>query len=296
MLLETYYSVVVILCGVLVAVACALLSPFLVLRRMSLVGDAISHAILPGIALGFMLTHSRQSLMMTVGAAVAGLGTVWLIELLLKSQRVREDTAVALVFPALFAVGVLLMERFAHYVDLDPECVIYGDIEFAPFDQWSVAGVPLGPRPLWLLGAVAVMNLALVVVFYKELKLTTFDPALGDALGFPSSWLHYLLMTAVALTCVAAFESVGAILVVAFLIAPAATALLLTRRLRSLIRGSVFIAALAALGGYGLAREEVLDCSVAGGMATMAGALFVLAWIVAPRDGLLIRCRRAIKL
>jgi len=292
MSLDAYYSLVVVGCGVLVATACALLSPFLVLRRMALVGDAISHAILPGLALGFILTQSRQSLAMTVGAAVAGLATVWLIELLLKSRRVNADTAVALVFPALFALGVLLMERFAHYVDLDPECVIYGDVEFAPFDQWSLLGVPLGPRPLWILGGVTLLNLLLVLVFYKELKLTTFDPGLGDALGFRSTWMHYLLMTAVALTCVAAFEAVGAILVVAFLIIPAATAALITQRLSSMIRCSVLVGVVTAVTGYGLAREELLDCSVAGGMATMAGLIFFVVWIVAPRGGLLAQARR----
>lgn len=292
MSLDTYYSLVVVSCGVLVATACALLSPFLVLRRMSLVGDAISHAILPGLALGFILTQSRQSLAMTVGAAGAGLATVWLIELLLKSRRVNADTAVALVFPTLFALGVVLMERYAHYVDLDPECVIYGDVEFAPFDQWSLAGVPLGPRPLWILGGVTLVNLLLVFVFYKELKLTTFDPGLGDALGFHSAWMHYLLMTAVALTCVAAFESVGAILVVAFLIIPAATATLITQRLSAMIHCAVLVGVLAAVAGYGLAREELLDCSVAGGMATMAGLIFLVVWIVAPRGGLVAQFRR----
>ncbi|HMP03626.1 MAG TPA: metal ABC transporter permease [Gemmatales bacterium] len=289
---DVYYSLVVVACGILVSASCSLLGPFLVLRRMSLVGDAISHAILPGIALGFILTHSRQSLAMTLGAAAAGLVTVWLIELLLKSRRVSEDTSVALVFPMLFALGVLLMERFARYVDLDPECVIYGDIEFAPFDQWSLGGLALGPRPLWILAGVTLFNLLLVVLLYKELKLTTFDPALGDALGFHSGWMHYILMTAVALTCVAAFESVGAILVVAFLIVPAATAYLITDRLSRLLAWSVGFGVLAAVGGYGLAREELLDCSVAGGMATMAGLIFAGVWMAAPRQGLLAQLRR----
>jgi manganese/zinc/iron transport system permease protein len=293
---DLQYSLIVVAAGVLVATACALLGPFLLLRRMTLVGDAISHAILPGLALGFYLTLSRHSLVMAAGAAVAGLVTVWLVELLYRTRRVHEDTSIALVFPALFALGVLLMERCAHYVDLDPDCVIYGAIEFVPFDTLTIAGRNLGPTALWVLGAVTLANFVLVSLCYKELKLTTFDPGLGDTLGFSSAKLHYLLMTAVALTTVAAFESVGAIIVVAFLVAPAAAAYLLTDRLSVMLVWSVVLGVLSAVTGYLVAREEALDCSVAGAMATTAGAWFVLVWLLAPRHGLLQTLRRRLRL
>ena len=155
-----------------------------------MVGDAISHAILPGLAMAFALAHTRNSLVMMLGAGVAGLLTVWLVELLYRSRRVYEDTSIAIVFPALFAVGVILMERYAHYVDLDPDCVIFGDIEFAPFDDVYLGGVWLGPKAVLVLGLVTLLNLGLVLLFYKELKLCTFDPALGEALGFRPTRMH----------------------------------------------------------------------------------------------------------
>jgi manganese/zinc/iron transport system permease protein len=293
---ELTYTLVILLTGALVASACALLGTFLVLRRMALVGDAISHAILPGLALAFALTHSRNSLVMLAGAAVAGLVAVWLIEMLYRSQRVAEDTSIAIVFPALFALGVILMERYAHYVDLDPDCVIYGDIEYAPLDLLTLGGASLGPRALWVLGVVTLLNLGFVLLFYKELKLSTFDPGLGHALGFSPARVHYLLMSAVSITTVAAFEAVGAILVVAFLIVPAAAAYLLTDRLGVMLGLAVVLGVISSTTGYFVAREEVLDCSVSGAMAAMAGVVFVLVWVVAPRHGLLANLRRRRKL
>jgi manganese/zinc/iron transport system permease protein len=172
-------------------------------------------------------------------------------------------------------------------VDLDPDCVIFGDIEYVPFDNITLGGLWLGPKALWVLGIVTLVNLGFVLLFYKELKLCTFDPALGEALGFKPTRIHYLLMTAVALTTVAAFESVGAILVVAFLIVPAAAAYFLTDRLWVMLILAVLFGVFSAVTGYFVAREEVLDCSVSGAMASMAGVWFGLIWLVAPRYGLL---------
>lgn len=293
---DLYYTLMVLLTGVLVATASALLGTFLVLRRMALVSDAISHAILPGIALGFVATHSRHPLVMLVGAAIAALVTVWLVETLYRTRRVHEDTAIGVVFPALFAIGVILMDRYAHYVDLDLDCVLYGEIEFVPLEPLSETLAFLGPKAPWVLGTVTLMNLALVLFFYKELKLCTFDPPLGHALGFSPSLIHYLLMSAVAITTVAAFESVGAILVVAFLIVPAAAAYLLTDRLSLMLVLAVGLGVLSAVTGYLVAREEVLDCSVSGAMATMAGFWFVLVWLAAPRHGLLSTLLRRLRL
>ncbi len=266
----------------LVASACALVGTFLVLRRMALVGDAISHAILPGIALGFVLTHSRQSGVMLVGAAAAGLLTVWLVEVLYRTKRLHEDTAVAVVFPALFAVGVILVSRFGRYVDLDPDCVIYGAIELAQ------------PRSMLLPAIMAGVNLLFVVVLYRVLKLCTFDPELAHALGYPPGAVHYLLMALVSLTTVACFEAVGAILVVALLIVPAAAAYLLADRLWLVLVFAVVFGLLAAVSGHLAARA--IDSSVSGAMATAAGGWFVLAWLLAPRHGLLAALVRRLRL
>jgi manganese/zinc/iron transport system permease protein len=287
----TAYAAIIMLTGVLVAIACALPGTFLVLRRMSLIGDAISHAILPGIALGFILTHSRQSLVMLAGAAVAGLVTVWLVEALHRTRRCYEDAAIAVLFPALFALGVVMIDHY-RYVDLDLDCVFQGDISNVPNLSLIAADTSLGPRALWVLALAVLLNLGLVIGFYKELKITTFDPQLAESLGYSPRRMHYLLMTAVSITTVAAFESVGAILVVGFLVVPPATAHLLTHRLSHMLYLAAGFGVLAAVTGYLAAREEVLDCSIPGAMASAAGGWFLLVWLLAPRHGLLAAWRR----
>jgi manganese/zinc/iron transport system permease protein len=289
---EWYAAVIVVATGLLVAAACSLLGTFLVLRRMALIGDAISHAILPGIVMGFILTHSRQSVIMLLGAAAAGLVTVWLIELLLKTRRVHEDTSIAVVFPALFALGVFLISRYGRVVDLDANCVLFGAIELSFLENLMLFGHNLGPRSLWFLGAATLANAAFVVLFYKELKLSTFDPALAESLGLAPRWIHYGLMTLVSLTTVAAFEAVGAILVVAFLIVPAATAYLLTDRLWVMLLLSIGLGALAVVSGYWISSEQMLDTVGAGAMATMTGLIFLIVWLFAPRHGLLVTFHR----
>ncbi len=277
----------IVLTASLTAAACALVGTFLVLRKMALLGDAISHAVLPGIALAFLWTGRLNSLPMLLGAGAMGLVTVALIEALYRTRRLAEDSAIGVVFPALFALGVLLITTQAGQVHIDAECVLYGEIAFVPFNRLVWGGADLGPRALWVLGGVTLLNAAFVALCWKELKAGTFDPTLAAMLGLAPGLVHYLLMGAVSVTTVAAFESVGAILVVALLIVPAATAYLLTQRLSRMLGLAVADGVLAAVGGYGLAR--VWDASVAGGMALVAGGLFAGAWLLAPRQGVLAR-------
>ncbi len=278
---------VILLVGSMVAASCALIGSFLVLRRMALLGDAISHSVLPGITIAFLMTGNRATLPMVVGAGVLGVLTVFLVETLTRSRRVNEDTSIGVVFPALFSIGVILISRYAYDVDLDLDCVLYGEIAYAPWDLISVGGVELGPKALWVTGGVLLMNIAVVVGLLKELKLSTFDPGLCAALGFSPLLLHYLLMSAVSVTVVGSFESVGAILVVAMMIVPPAAAYLLTDSLGRMLGLAVLIGLLSAWGGYAFARA--LDASIAGAMASMAGLLFLLSFILSPRHGLLSR-------
>jgi len=266
---------VILLVGSLVAVNCALLGSFLVLRKMALLGDAISHAVLPGIAVAFLLAGSRSPLPMLVGAGALGLVTVFLVELFHRTRRLAEDAAIGVVFPALFSLGVILVSRYAAQVDLDLDCVLYGEIAYAPWDLWLVGERSLGPKALWVNGALLAVNLAFVLSLWKELKVSTFDPELAAALGFSPAVMHYLLMGAVSMTVVGAFESVGAILVVAMLVVPPAAAFLLTERLGSMVTLAAAFGVLSAAGGYALAR--VLDASIAGAMATVAGGVLLLA-------------------
>ena len=278
---------VILLVGSCVAASCALIGSFLVLRKMALLGDAISHAVLPGIVLAFLLTGERSALPMVIGAGAFGVLTVMLVELFNRSRRLREDASIGVVFPALFSLGVILISRYAAQVDLDLDCVLYGEIAYAPWDILIVGGADLGPKALWVNGAVLLFDLLFVLVFFKELKLSTFDAGLAASLGFSPVLLHYLLMSAVSVTVVGAFESVGAILVVAMLVVPPATAYLLTDRLGVMLGLAVAIGIASAVLGYGAAR--VLDVSIAGAMASVAGLIFVAALLLSPGHGLLAR-------
>jgi manganese/zinc/iron transport system permease protein len=278
-------TVVILLVGSLVAASCALVGSFLVLRKMALLGDAISHAVLPGIVLAFLFTGSRAALPMLIGAGALGLLTVLLVELFNRSRRLREDASIGVVFPALFSLGVILVARYASQIDLDLDCVLYGEIAYAPWDVLTVGGREIGPKALWVGGGVLLVDLLVVLLLYKELKLATFDAELGAALGFSPVLLHYLLMGAVSVTVVGSFESVGAILVVAMLVVPPATAYLLTDRLDRMLLLAVALGVLSALGGYGVAR--LVDGSIAGAMATVAGALFLLTLALSPSHGVL---------
>lgn len=279
-------ALVIILTGALVAGASSLVGSFLVLRRLAFLGDAISHAVLPGIVLAFLFSGSRNTLVMVLGAGALGLLTTFLVQLFRRSG-VQEDAAIGVTFTGLFAAGILLVSLFAGQVDLDLDCVLHGEIAYAPWDRLMAGGVDLGPKSLWTMGGVFLLNLIVVSLFYKELKICAFDPEAAKALGVPVGLIHYLLMALVSITTVGAFESVGAILVVAMLIVPPATAYLLTERLHLMIGLAVGLGALSALLGYLLAR--VMDGSIAGAMTTVAGGLFVLAFLFAPKGGLVSR-------
>lgn len=273
----------IILTGSLVASACGLLGCFLILRRMAMLGDAISHAILPGIVIAFLVSGSRDSFPMLIGATLVGLLSTVLIQWL-KQSGVQADAALSVTFTALFAIGVILISLYTRQVDLDLDCVLYGEIAYVHWDTWQIGNLDMGPRALWIIGGVFFLNILLITLFYKQFKLTTFDPAMAAAIGIPVSLFHYLLMGMVSLTTVASFESVGAILVVAMLIVPAATAYLWTDRFHRMLGLSILFGILSALGGYLLAYP--LDASIAGCMATMAGILFLISFLFSPKHGL----------
>ncbi|QRG69632.1 metal ABC transporter permease [Brevibacillus choshinensis] len=274
----------IILTGSLVAASCGFLGCFLILRRMAMLGDAISHAILPGIVLAFLFSGSREILPMLIGAAIIGLITVFIVQMLNQSG-VKSDAAIGVTFTALFSVGVVLVSLYTQQVDLDLDCVLYGEIAYVPWDTWQLGGVDMGPRALWGVGGVFLFSLVVIGLFFKQFKLCSFDPALAAAIGIPVMLFHYLLMTLVSLTTVAAFESVGAILVVAMLVVPSATAYLLTDRLHAMLFISMGAGVLSAVMGYFLASW--LDSSIAGAMTAVAGFLFLLAFLFSPRHGLI---------
>lgn len=268
------------------AVSCGLLGAFLVLRKMAMVGDAISHAVLPGIVLAYLVAESRAALPMLVGAAALGVFTTVLIEWLYRSAKLQTDASIGITFTWLFALGIILISLFAGQVDLDQDCVLYGEIAYVPLDLWYLdGGGNLGPVAVWMMGGALLLILLLIGLGYNGLKITTFNPSFAAGLGISTAFWHYLLMSAVSMTTVLSFESVGAILVVAFLIVPPATAYLLTDRLPRLLLLTALLGFLASLSGYYLAVW--LNGSIAGAMATMTGVFLLLALLFRPTEGYL---------
>jgi manganese/zinc/iron transport system permease protein len=278
------------LVAAVVAVACALPGTFLVLRGMAMMSDAISHAILPGIVAGVLLIGSLHSPLLIVAAALTGLLTAALVETINNTGRVKEDAAIGIVFPVLFSLGVIMIAKLTGDMHLDTDAVLLGELAFAPFNRLVAFGYDLGPQALWVMGSMLVINALFLTLFYKELKLATFDPGLAASLGFQPRTIHYALMGLVSLTAVSAFDAVGSILVVALMVGPPVTAYLLTDRLDMMIGMSAGIGILNAVLGYWGAH--VLDASIAGAMATTTGLTFGGAVLCAPRRGLIAQWQR----
>lgn len=284
-------SLLIIIAGSLVAISCGLLGCYLILRKMAMLSDAISHAVLPGIVLAFLLTGTRESLPMLVGAGSTGLLTTFLIEYLHKKGNLQTDASIGVTFTWLFAIGIILISAFAEQVDLDQDCVLYGEIAYVPIDLWITdSGMVMGPRVIYIAGTLLVLVVLFILLSYKELLITTFDPAYASAVGFSTMLWHYLLMGMVSLTTVASFEAVGAILVIALLTAPPATAYLLTTRFKRMLIFTALIGVTISVSGYYLAL--ITDGSIAGAMAAMAGLFFAIAFLFAPGQGWLMKGRR----
>jgi len=282
----------IILVGVLCAMACALPGVFLLLRRMSMMGDAISHAVLPGLAVAFLVSGSRTSWWMFFGAALAGVLTALFTQWITKFGKVERGAAMGIVFTTLFAVGLLLIEQGAGNVDLDAGCVLYGALEYTPLNLVTLFETEefliQMPHAALVTGSALLLNILIIGIFYKELTLASFDAGLAETQGFRPKVIHYLLMTMVAVTTVAAFEAVGSIIVIAMLIVPPATAFLITRRLPLLIGLSLALAATSAILGHlsSQALPALLglpETMSSGMMATMSGFLFLLVWLFGPQ-------------
>ncbi|MGI9268719.1 MAG: metal ABC transporter permease [Akkermansiaceae bacterium] len=284
----------IILVGGLCAMACALPGTFLLLRRMSMMGDAISHAVLPGLAIAFLISGSRTNIWMFLGAALAGVLTALFSQWITRFGKVERGAAMGIVFTTLFAIGLVLIRKAADHVDLDAGCVLYGALEYTPLNMVTIFENEISlfavPRAALVIGATLLFNALIITFFYKEFKLAAFDSGLAQTQGFRPQLMHYLLMTMVAVTTVAAFEAVGSIIVIAMLIVPPATAFLLTRNLPSLIIVSLIVAAFSAILGQIASHIPPLiglpDTTSSGMMATTAGFLFLLAWLFGP-EGLI---------
>ena len=271
----------IMLVASLAAINCSLIGTYLVLRKVAMMGDAIAHAVLPGIVLAFLLAGSKTSLVVLVGAGSVGIVATLLMEFLHRKVRLQPDASIGINFTWLFALGIILISLLSKRIDLDPDCILYGEIAYTPLDIWTgPGGISLGPRSVYILAVMLLVNLGLIVLSYKELAVTTFDPAFATTIGMNTTLWHYVLMGATSFTTVAAFEVVGAILVVALLVAPPATAYLLTQQLHKMLVVASLVGVLTAVGGYYLAIW--VNGSIAGAMATTAGCLFLAIFLVQP--------------
>ncbi len=270
---------IIILTGALVATCCSLLGSFLILRKMAMVGDAISHSVLPGIVIAFFIVGSQQSVWLLVGAGLLGVLTTFLIEFFHQKGRLQTDASIGVTFTWLFALGVILVTYYAGNAHIDQDCILHGEIAYTPIDLiYDAEGNPIGPKAVIVLSVVLVMILLFIFFFYKELVITTFDSSFANSIGISSSVWHYALMGLVSLTTVASFESVGAILVVALLIAPASSAYLLTNNLKWMLLLGVLFGILSSFFGYWL--SYILDGSIAGAMVTISGIIFGICYVI----------------
>ncbi|MGA1249254.1 MAG: metal ABC transporter permease [Candidatus Kapaibacteriota bacterium] len=268
----------IIVSGCLTAIACAIAGSFLIVRNSSMISDAISHAVLPGIVAAFLITGSRTGLPVMIGAASVGLLTTFIIEFLHRKGKLQADASIGITFTMLFAIGIIMITAFAGNVDIDPECVLYGEIAYVPLDMIPLWGFEI-PYAVLMMGGVLLFTILVFALGYRQFLAASFDPGHAESIGINTTFWHYLLMSCVSFITVAAFDVVGAILVVALFIVPPATAFLFLKQLHHIMIVASLFGIIAAIGGYALA--DSLNGSIAGAMAAMTGLqlLIVIAWI-----------------
>lgn len=285
-------AVSTLLIAIVIGVSCGLMGVFLVLRKMSMMIDAIAHSILLGIVLSYMAVGDLSSPWIMVGSTLMGVVTVYLIELLVKTNRTTEDAATGTVFPFLFSIAVILITTRYRHTHLDSHA-ISGNLEFAAFEPLVLFGVELGSKTLFISVLVLILLVTIIVLFYKEIKLAIFDSAFAKTLKMAPMFIHYMLMTMVSLTAVTSFNAVGSILVIAMMIGPAASALLISKDLKIALIASSGIAIFNSIAGYFIAMVLFNgQVNIASTIATVTFITFLLIWTFEPKKGLITSLRR----
>lgn len=276
---------------IITSLACAVLGVFLVLRRLSMVSDAISHSVLLGIVIGYFVTKDIGSVLLIIGASLFGVLTTVCIELLIKSKRVTEDASVGIIFPLFFSIAVILITRYARNVHLDTEVVLIGEIILAPLHRINFLGLSL-PKALIQMSFVLLINIVFIAVFFRKLKISSFDPVYAGVAGIAGAGLYYVFMALVSFTAVSSFESVGAILTISFFISPAASAYLISKDLKITIFLAAVYAVVNSCIGYFLAVK--FNVSMSGMCALVSGLTFMITIAVYP-GGIITKIIRYIK-
>lgn len=262
------------------AISCALLGVFLILKNMAMVSDALSHTVLLGIVLGYFISGDIDSPILFVGAALFGVVTVYTIEYIVSKFSIQSDAATGLVFTFLFALAIILISKYARNVHLDVDVVLSGEVAFAALNTVDVFGIAM-PISFVRMFVIFIINLIFIIVNYQQLKVATFDPAYAKTVGIAVGLLNLLLMTLVSITTVVAFDTVGAILVISLMVAPALSAHLLSKRLYLMLALSVGYAVINASVGYWIALN--LNLSISGTIAFIGLVTFLLTFLFGPQ-------------
>lgn len=282
-----YFLVWIYVIAILTAIACSLAGVLLVVKREALVSEGLSHAVLPGIVLAFLIFRDRSSPLLILAAGLSGLLMVWLVQWIARTGRVKQDAALGIVFSGMFSVGVLASSLNLKNVHFHAHCIIDGNLTFAAFEDCNWFGVYLGPRAFVSMTLCVIGLIGFITVFFKELKLMAFDETASQLFGYRPQLLHTIWLAIVSIVAVAAFEIAGTILVVALMIAPAAAANLLSQRLWKMFVLSAILGTMSAILGVALSQQ--LTISPAGPIASMAGLAFLIVVFFAPRRGLIAR-------
>lgn len=276
------YAGWILLTASLVGLSCGFIGVLLILRRMAMMADAISHTVLLGIVTAFLITRELSGIHMLIGAIAAGLLTSVLVQWF-HARGVQQEASIGVVFTTLFAIGVVLIATKVGNAHLDVKHTLMGEITFIPWEKIELPLIGEIPEAVFILSLVLIVVLIAIIAFYKEWKITSFDPALAASLGIPAVLMHYVFMSLVSVTTVAAFDAVGAIMVVAMLITPAAAAYLWTDRLSVMLILSGAFGVISAIVGYYIAVW--LDTSISGSMAFSTGILFAISFLCSPKHG-----------
>lgn len=280
--------------AVLTALTCSLCGVFLVVKRESLVSEALSHAVLPGIVVAFLIFEDRSSPWLIISAGLMGLLMVWLVQLIKQTRLVEGEAALGIVFSALFSVGIILASLKLGQTHFHAECIIDGNLASAALKSARWGDTDLGPKAFYVMLATFMLAISFIAAFYKELKLTMFDDTLAKGLGLRPELMHFVWLGIVSITTVAAFEIAGSILVVALMIAPPAAAFLLTRRISAMLITSCLIGVVCSIAGFYVGY--FLEVAPTGPIASITGFAFLLAVAFSPRQGLLAKHRNRGKL
>lgn len=272
------YELWILITASLVAASCALVGSLLILRRMALLADAISHSVLLGIVAVYLLFQQTHISWMLTGAIIVGLITAWLSQFIHHKTRLAPDASLGLVFTWFFALAIVLIALYADHVHLDHEHVLFGEMAFIPLNPLFISDIYLGPKAFWLAGLVLIVNILILIIGFQRFKLTSFHPALATSLGIQTIVWHYLLMAMVSVTAVASFDVVGSVLVVALMVVPAASAYLLATSLKQMMLLAVLYSQASVISGFLLAWW--LDTALSASMAVASGVLLVATLIV----------------